>query len=64
MINNKQIENNISCKAIPYAISGTTQEITLGNVKTGVNGEKISQNFGKQTIGSVAIAEHYHNFLD
>ena len=64
LINNNPIENIISCKAIPYAISGTTQEITLGNVKTGVNGEKINKNFSKQTIGSVAIAEHYHNFLD
>lgn len=64
LINNNPIENIISCKAIPFNISGTTQEITLGNVKTGVNGEKISQNFSKQTIGSVAIAEHYHNFLD
>ena len=64
LINNNPIENIISCKAIPYAISGTTQDITLGNVKTGVNGEKISQNFSKQTIGSVAIAEHYKNFLD
>ena len=64
LINNNPIENIISCKAIPYVISGTTQEITLGNVKTGVNGEKISQNFSKQTIGSVAIAEHYKNFLD
>ena len=64
LINNNPIENIISCKSIPYAISGTTQEITLGNVKTGVNGEKISQNFSKQTIGSVAIAEHYKNFLD
>ena len=64
LINNNPIENIISCKAIPYNISGTTQEITLGNVRTGVNGEKISQNFSKQTIGSVAIAEHYHNFLD
>lgn len=64
LINNNPIENIISCKAIPYAISGTTQEITLGNVKTGVNGEKISQNFSKQTIGTVAITEHYKNFLD
>ena len=64
LINNNPIENIISCKAIPYNISGTTQEITLGNVKTGVNGEKISQNFSKQTIGTVAIAEHYENFLD
>ena len=64
LINNNPIENIISCKAIPYNISGTTQEITLGNVKTGVNGEKISQNFSKQTIGTVTIAEHYKSFLD
>ena len=64
LINNNPIENIISCKAIPYNISGTTQEITLGNVKTGVNGEKINQNFSKQTIGTVAINEHYKSFLD
>lgn len=64
LINNNPIENIISCKSIPFDISGTTQEISLGNVKTGVNGEKISQNFSKQTIGTVTIAEHYKNFLD
>ena len=64
LINNNPIENIISCKSIPFDIKGTTQEISLGNVKTGVNGEKISQNFSKQTIGTVAIAEHYKNFLD
>lgn len=64
LINNNPIENIISCKAIPFAIGGTTQEIVLGNVSTGVNGEKINQNFSKQTIGTVAITEHYKNFLD
>lgn len=64
LINNNPIENIVSCKSIPFDISGTTQEISIGNVKTGVNGEKISQNFSKQTIGTVAIAEHYKNFLD
>ena len=64
LINNNPIENIISCKAIPYNISGTTQEITLGNVKTGVNGEKINQNFSKQAIGTVTINEHYKSFLD
>lgn len=64
LINKNPIENIISCKAIPFVISGTNQEIVLGNVSTGVNGEKISQNFSKQTIGTVAITEHYKNFLD
>ena len=64
LVNNNPIENIISCKSIPINTDGANQEIILGNVSTGVNGEKISQNFSKQTIGSVAIAEHYHNFLD
>lgn len=64
LVNNNPIENIISCKSIPINADGTNQEIILGNVATGVNGEKISNNFAKQTIGSIAINEHYHNFLD
>lgn len=64
LINSNPIENIVSCKSIPINTDGTNQEIVLGNVSTGVNGEKISNNFAKQTIGSIAINEHYHNFLD
>ena len=64
LVNNNPIENIISCKSIPINTDGANQEIVLGNVSTGVNGEKISNNFAKQTIGSIAITEHYHNFLD
>ena len=64
LVNNNPIENIISCKSIPINADGTNQEIILGNVSTGVNGEKISNNFAKQTIGSIAINEYYHNFLD
>lgn len=64
LVNNNPIENIISCKSIPINADGANQEIVLGNVATGVNGEKISNNFAKQTIGSIAIKEHYHNFLD
>ena len=64
LVNNNPIENIISCKSIPINTNGTNQEIVLGNVTTGVNGEKISNNFSKQTIGSILINEHYHNFLD
>ena len=64
LVNNNPIENIISCKSIPINADGSNQEIVLGNVATGVNGEKISNNFAKQTIGSIKITEHYHNFLD
>ena len=64
LICNNPIENIISCKSIPLSLDGSTQKIILGNVDTGVNGDKVSNNFAKQNIGSITITEKYHNFLD
>lgn len=64
LICNNPIENIISCKSIPLFLDGSTQKIILGNVDTGVNGDKVSNNFAKQNIGSIAITEKYNNFLD
>lgn len=64
LICNNPIENIISCKSVPLTLNGTTQKIILGNVDTGVNGDKVSNNFTKQNIGSIPITEKYHNFLD
>lgn len=64
LICNNPIENIISCKSIPLSLNGTTQKIILGNVDTGVNGDKVSNNFTKQNIGSITITEKYHSFLD
>ena len=64
LICNNPIENIISCKSIPLSLNGTTQKIILGNVDTGVNGDKVSNNFTKQNIGSIPITEKYQNFLD
>lgn len=64
LICNNPIENIISCKSIPLSLDGSTQKIILGNVDTGVNGDKVSNNFAKQNIGSLTIPEKYHSFLD
>lgn len=64
LICNNPIENIISCKSIPLSLDGSTQKIILGNVDTGVNGDKVSNNFAKQNIGSITMTEKYHNFLD
>lgn len=64
LICNNPIENIISCKSIPLSLDGSTQKIILGNIDTGVNGDKVSNNFAKQNIGSITITEKYHNFLD
>ena len=64
LICNNPIENIISCKSIPLSLDGNTQKIILGNVDTGVNGDKVSNNFAKQNIGNITVTEKYHNFLD
>lgn len=64
LICNNPIENIISCKSIPLSLDGVTQKIILGNVDTGVNGDKVANNFTSQTIGSIKINEKYNNFLD
>ena len=64
LICNNPIENIISCKSIPLSLDGTTQKIILGNVDTGVNGDKVANNFTIQNVGSIKITEKYSNFLD
>lgn len=64
LICNNPIENIISCKSVPLSLDGATQKIILGNVDTGVNGDKVANNFTSQTIGSIKINEKYNNFLD
>lgn len=64
LICNNPIENIISCKSIPLSLDGATQKIILGNVDTGVKGDKVANNFTSQTIGSIKINEKYNNFLD
>ena len=63
LINNSPIENILSIKALPFTIGGTTETIKLGNVDTGINGEKCSECL-KYTLGSFTINEKYHSFLD
>lgn len=64
LINSNPIENIISLKAIPFEINGTDSIINLGNVNTGVYGEKISENFSKINVGSISIPKKYDSFLD
>ena len=65
LVNSNPIENIISCKDIPFSIGGGADKIIkLGNVDTGVNGEKVNTNFSEITIGSITIPKKYNNFLD
>lgn len=63
LLNNSPIENIVSCKVLPCSASGTDSPITLGNVSTGVNGDKTTSSKRVQ-IGSLAIPKYYNSFLD
>lgn len=63
LLNNSPIENIVACKLMPCTVSGTDEPITLGNVETGVNGDKTSSSL-RVEIGSLVIPEYYHSFLD
>lgn len=65
LMNNSPIENIVSIKAMPFDMSGSDQEIVLGNVSMGVNGALIpnSHEF-RTTVGSIQINGRYNSFLD
>ena len=63
LLNNSPIENIVSCKVMPCSASGTDSPITLGNVPTGVNGDKTSSSMRVQ-IGTLSIPKYYNSFLD
>ena len=64
LINNSPIQNIVSCKCIPFLASGTTaKNIALGNIDTGVTGNRVNSNIGKILIGSVNVTPPFNNFL-
>lgn len=63
LLNNSPIENIVSCKLMPCNVSGVDEPINLGNVATGVNGDKTSSSM-RVEIGTLKIPEYYNSFLD
>lgn len=66
LINNSPIENVVSCKAFPFNIDGTEEEIVCGNVAMGVNGKLVASNWDgfKRDIGEIKVTGYYNSFLD
>lgn len=69
-IQNNPIENIVAVKHFPFAMpSGTTEEIKIGDVSFGVNGDKVASVQSYRTkatlkIGSYTFAPKYKNYLD
>lgn len=63
LMNNSPIENIVSCKMFTFDIgSGSDSEIVLGNVKTGVYGSKVLQNYTKKiTICEGVIVPRFYS---
>ena len=57
------IENILSCKRIPFDVTGTTTTVKLGNVDTQISADKTSTTH-KQTIGSITVPVKYGDYMD
>lgn len=68
-IQNNPIENIVSVKHFPFALSGAVEEIKIGDIAFGVNGNKIAsvqsyKSLASLKIGSYTFTGKYHNYLD
>lgn len=57
------IENILSCKRIPFDVTGTDTTVKLGNVDTLIHADKTSTTH-KQTIGSITVPVKYGDYMD
>lgn len=62
-LNTSPLDNIVSIKIVPYAVSGTPREIVIGNVSTSINADKVGA-LPLYHVGSLEYAGRYDNFLD
>lgn len=64
-VNDNPIENIVSLKRFPFDVTGTGQaDIKIGDISTGVNGEKIVKGVYTTSKWTIDIKPKYKNFLD
>lgn len=62
-IQNNPIENIVSVKHFPFAMTGTAENIKVGDVSFGINGDKVAS-VQTLTLGSFTYEGHFGNYLD
>lgn len=62
-IQSNPIENIISVKAFPFAMTGASEQIKVGDVPFGINGDKVSS-LQVYDIGSVKYKGYFGSYLD
>ena len=62
-IQNNPIENIVSVKHYPFSMTGASEEVKVGDIAFGINGEKVD---GVQirTIGTYTYTGYFKNYLD
>lgn len=63
-IQSNPIENIVSVKAFPFAQTGTSEEVKIGDVAFGVNGAKVSSIWEKKMPNKFTYTGHFNSFLD
>lgn len=62
-LNTSPLDNIVSLKIIPYAVSGSPAEIVIGNVSTQINADKVGA-LPLLKVGELEYQGRYQNFLD
>lgn len=64
-LTNYPLENVISIKAMPLIEGGTSEEIKIGNVLTGISGNVVSDADSiETTVGTKQVPRYFNNFID
>ena len=62
-IQTNPIENIVAVKHFPFAMTGSSQEVKVGDVAFGINGDKVPS-VKTLSIGSYTYTGHFKNYLD
>lgn len=64
LLNTSPIENIVSCKLFPFDMTGTSENVFIGNVDSGTAGQKVAQNVLKKSSNAIKVTPYYGEKAD
>ena len=58
------LSNIVSCKLLPFSLSGTGKVIKIGNIDTQVTALEVNSQVIRKSGGSLKLKRYFNNFLD
>ena len=58
------LSNIVSCKLLPFSLSGTGKAIKIGNINTQVTALEVDNQVIRKSGGSLKLNRYFNNFLD